>query len=130
MSRRSVNEIGPLHASVFIGDATPFDCQLVADSLGRNHLRVIGWAIDSNEVVARVAAQQPDVALISSRMQDGELAGFQALKHLRDSASETRVVMLLEDSDPQLVVAAFRDGAAGVFHENGARPSFASAYVV
>lgn len=115
MSRRSINEIGPLHASVFIGGATPFDCQLVADSLGRNHLQVIGWAIDSNEAVSAIAARQPDVALISSEMQNGELAGFEALRQLRSSGSKTRVVMLLDDSDPQLVVAAFRDGAFGVF---------------
>lgn len=115
MSHRSINEIGPLHASVFIGGATPFDCQLVADSLGRNHLRVIGWGVDSNEVVSAIAARQPDVALISSRMQDGELAGFEALRCLRSSGSQTRVIMLLDDSDAQLVVAAFRDGAFGVF---------------
>ena len=115
MSRRSINEIGPPHASVFIGGATPFDCQLMADSLGRNHLQVVGWAVDSNEVVSAIATRQPDVALISSRMQDGELAGFEALRYLRSSGSQTRVIMLLDDSDPQLVVAAFRDGAFGVF---------------
>ncbi len=113
MSLPSISKNG--HASVFIADATPFDCQLVADSLGRNHLRVIGWTVDSSEVVTGVAKQQPDVTLISSRMQDGELAGFQALRELRHSDSKTRVIMLLDDSDPRLVVAAFRDGASGVF---------------
>lgn len=115
MSRPSINEIGSPHTSVFIADATPFDCQLLADSLGRNHLRVIGWGVDSNEVIAAIRAQEPETALISSRMQDGDLAGFQVLRQLRNAASRTRVIMLLDDSDPQLVVAAFRDGASGVF---------------
>lgn len=115
MPSTSINENGNQHIRVFIADTTPFDCQLVADSLGRNHLRVIGWAVDSNAAVAGIIEHEPEVALISSRMHDGELAGFEALRQLRSSGSKSRVIMLLDDSDPQLVVAAFRNGASGVF---------------
>ena len=102
-------------STIFIADASPFDCQLLSDSLAHNHLQVLGWAVDSGAVIAAIAEQKPRVAVVSARLQDGELAGFRVLRQLRFSASDTRIVMLLDTSEPDLVVEAFRSGASGVF---------------
>jgi DNA-binding NarL/FixJ family response regulator len=114
MPRLPASRLGVV-SSVFVADTSPFHCQLLADSLERNHLRVTGWALSSGEVIATVAKQRPDVAVISVRLQDGELAGLRALHEIHKTRSATRLVALLDRSEPQVVVEAFRSGASGVF---------------
>jgi two-component system nitrate/nitrite response regulator NarL len=101
--------------TVFLAAASPLDCQLLATSLQRIHLRVVGWAVNSAEVIARIINEKPGVAIISVTLQDGPLAGLNALREISLSQSRSRLVMLLDASDPEIVVEAFRNGAAGVF---------------
>lgn len=101
--------------SVFIADATPFECQLLADSLSRSHFRIIGWASDADAVIAGILTQEPDIALLSLRLQGGELDGLRILGELSSKCPRTRIVMLLDDCDPAFVVEAFRTGASGIF---------------
>ena len=102
-------------STVFLASASPLDCQLLAASLQRNHLQVIGWALNSREVISAINNYKPDAAVIGVCLQDGALAGFSALREIRLLRSHSRVVMLLDASEPGLVVEAFRQGAAGVF---------------
>lgn len=101
--------------TVFIADASLFHCELLADVLKRDHLHVAGWAVDSDEAIACIRRQRPDVALVSSRMQDGPQTGFRVLRQIRLGGPDCRIVMLLDASEPGSVVEAFRGGAAGVF---------------
>lgn len=101
--------------SVFIADASPFDCQLLSDSLTRDRVHIVGTAVTSAEVTSGITALKPNVAIISVRLQDGALAGLRALRDLTSLQCETRIVMLLDASEPELVVEAFRGGAVGVF---------------
>jgi DNA-binding NarL/FixJ family response regulator len=104
-----------------VADTSQMDCQLLAIALrGCNGLRVIGCATDSTEVTAAVCTDQPDVAIISIRLQDGPLAGLAALRRMRGVQRRTRIIMLLEDEDPALVVEVFRTGVRGVFFRSGA----------
>jgi len=114
MSRLPISRAGAV-LSVFVADASPFHCQLLADSLDRNRLRVTGWAVTCAEVIATVSKQRPDVAIISTRLQDGEQAGLRALREIHKSRAGTRLIALLDRSDPNVVVEAFRSGASGVF---------------
>jgi DNA-binding NarL/FixJ family response regulator len=102
-------------AAVFLAEFSPFDCQLLCDSLARNDLRVIGWAATAGDVVAGVVQHKPNVAVISSRLQDGAMAGFYASSQIRKLQLPTRVVILLDTSEPACVIEAFRAGAVGVF---------------
>lgn len=63
------------------------------------------------------AAKQTDVhvALVSGRLQGGQLSGFGLVQQLRDCCPSTRAVLLLEEATPDLVVNAFRVGARGIF---------------
>jgi len=74
-------------------------------------------ALTSNSLVASSELQdsRPDVALISARLEDGPLMGFKILHQLRASESKTPTVMLLDSTERDLVVDAFRGGARGVF---------------
>jgi DNA-binding NarL/FixJ family response regulator len=76
---------------------------------------VIGWAVNSADVISGIANHKPDVAVIGTRLQDGKLAGLSALGQICRLQSESQIVMLLDSSEPGLVIEAFRNGAAGVF---------------
>jgi len=92
------------------------DCQLVSDAIRRDgRFRVIGHAISSNEIVTAVRNAQPDVAVISARLQDGSSAGLWTLGGLRALHTRTRVVTLLDRDERQMVLEAFLNGARGVF---------------
>lgn len=101
--------------AVYVADASPLDCQLLAASLLRNHMRVTGWATRSTDVVAGIARCKPDVALIAVRLENGDLAGLNVLREVPGDLAQTRIVMLVDSSEPAVVVEAFRNGACGVF---------------
>jgi len=105
----------PQGVTVFLAAASPLDCQLLATSLQRNHLHVVGCAINSADVISRIINDKPSVAIISVTLEDGPLAGLRALRDISLLQSQSRLVMLLDASDPEIVVEAFRNGAAGVF---------------
>jgi DNA-binding NarL/FixJ family response regulator len=58
---------------------------------------------------------RPDVILVSARLEDGPLAGFGALREIIALAIPGRAVMVFDTRERELVVAAFRGGAKGVF---------------
>ena len=110
------NSALPDKATVIVADATPMDCQLVSDAIQRhNHFRVIDRAVSSGETVSAVCKAQPDIALISARLQDGPVAGLLALRALRALQARSRVVMVLDNDESELVVDAFLNKARGVF---------------
>ena len=83
-------------ATVLVADATPMDCQLVSEAIQRhNHFRVIGRVVSSGDTISAVCRVQPDVALISARLQDGAFAGLLALRGLRALQARSRIVMVL-----------------------------------
>lgn len=100
---------------IFLADASPLDCQLLSASLTRNHFRVTGWGVSSADVLTGVESSGADVVLIGVQLQDGALAGLSTLRELRMRESPSRVVVLVDSSDPEIVTEAFRSGAAGVF---------------
>jgi DNA-binding NarL/FixJ family response regulator len=102
--------------TVVLADATRMGCQLLTDTIQRgNHFRVVGSAIAREEVLSLIRKVQPDIALISSRLQDGALAGLLVLLELRTWPTRPRVIMLLDDDQPKLVVESFLNGASGIF---------------
>jgi two-component system, NarL family, nitrate/nitrite response regulator NarL len=92
------------------------DCQLLVDAIERQRtFKVEDCATTSAEALAAVRENQPDIVVLSTRLQDGPQAGFSVLQNLHRGPSTFRVIMLLDDEDPSLVVEAFRAGARGVF---------------
>lgn len=103
-------------ASVLVADATAMDCQLLSEAIQRDsRFRVIGRVVTSKEILAAVDKDEPDIAVISSRLCDGDFAGLLALRGLRALRSRSRVVMMLDNDQPDLVVDAFLNNARGVF---------------
>jgi DNA-binding NarL/FixJ family response regulator len=106
--------------TIVLADSSRMGCQLLADTIQRrNHFRVVGSATTREEVISAVRKLHPDIAVISSRLQDGAFAGLLALLELHISQSRPGVIILLDDDRQELVVEAFRTGARGVFCRNG-----------
>jgi two-component system, NarL family, nitrate/nitrite response regulator NarL len=104
---------------LLIFENSEMGCQLLAHELEKSvyGVQVVGYRSTSPEVDSEVIGKA-DVALISSGLKDGPMSGFDVLRALRGSRESLRCVMLLDRDDPELVVEAFRCGAAGIFERN------------
>lgn len=112
---------GAQYPTVVVTDVSTMGCQLLADTIeSRNRCRVVGSATSSKKLIAAVCELQPDVAVISSQLQDGAFAGLFALRELRALQARSRAIMLLDSDQSELVVEAFRSGARGIFCRTGA----------
>jgi two-component system nitrate/nitrite response regulator NarL len=108
--------------AVVVADESRMGSQLLANALSesRSHrFRVVGCAVTSHELLDCVARHQPSIALVGARLEDGSLAGYKALRDLRSASPKLRVIMLLDSSDPERVIDAFRYGAKGIFCRAG-----------
>jgi DNA-binding NarL/FixJ family response regulator len=101
---------------VAVADATRMNSQLTAAALkrSRNNLEVQTLPSNSSAALRELQDAPPDVALISARLEDGPLTGFKILHELRASESKIPAVMLLDSTERELVIDAFRGGARGV----------------
>lgn len=110
-------QMSPHSIRVAVADATRMNSELTVGALKRCHSNFDVQALTSNSLVAFSELQdyRPDVAVISARLEDGPLTGFKILHQLRATESKTPTVMLLDSTERDLVVDAFRGGARGVF---------------
>lgn len=101
---------------LLVADESPMNCQLLINALNRcRDVTVVARTTRSDEIVAEVAATSPDLALISSRLRDGSLAGFSITRELRNSRPELRTILLLDSIERGWVIDAFKSGAKGIF---------------
>jgi DNA-binding NarL/FixJ family response regulator len=102
--------------SVVLAHPSTLACEALCRGLSgcRGCFHVLGWAINATEAVKKITNHHPDVALVSSALEDGPRAGFKVLRELRLAHLPTAAVMLLDHSERELVVSAFSAGAKGV----------------
>ncbi|MGH9575387.1 MAG: LuxR C-terminal-related transcriptional regulator [Candidatus Acidiferrales bacterium] len=102
--------------SILIAEANQMNCQLIQDSLcrGRSRITVVGATIDAVVALSLLKEREPDVAIISARLVTGPVDGFALLRNIHSLRLRTRIVVLLDSRDRELVVDAFRFGAHGV----------------
>jgi two-component system nitrate/nitrite response regulator NarL len=103
--------------SVLIADADRMSAHLIADGLtrGRHDIVVVAVSNNSTETIRELEKSQPDIALINAHLKDGRLRGYHVLRYLQMLSPKTIAIMLIPDSERDLVVDAFRGGAKGVF---------------
>jgi len=92
------------------------NCQLIQDSLrrGRSRITVVGTTIDAAQALSMLKEREPDVAVVSARLVTGAVDGFGLVRNIHSLRLRTRIVVLLDSRDRELVVDAFRFGAHGV----------------
>jgi two-component system, NarL family, nitrate/nitrite response regulator NarL len=102
---------------VAVADATRMNSELMVTALKRCRSNFDVQTLTSNSSVAfrELHDSEPDVAVISARLEDGPLTGFRILRELRAVESKIPSVMLLDSKERDLVVDAFRGGARGIF---------------
>jgi DNA-binding NarL/FixJ family response regulator len=102
---------------VFVAESCRMASELIETALNRSRqgFEVQALSINSSQTLRQLEKIKPDVAILSSDLEDGHLTGFKVLYQLRENRSKTPVVMLLDSAERDLVVDAFRGGAKGVF---------------
>ena len=106
----------PRAIRVLTADSNQMASRLLAEALGKEPgLSVVASAADYESMMRCCQAAKPDIALISAALSGG------LLKLRPDANSGAKPlptcpwVLLLDESEPQVVVSAFRAGAKGVF---------------
>jgi two-component system, NarL family, nitrate/nitrite response regulator NarL len=89
--------------------------QLLAESLGRDSRFEIVAAAAPADILSSITTLKPHLALISADFEDAAKKGLQVARTLTRLDPSVRIVILLEMSTRESVIAAFRCGAAGVF---------------
>ncbi len=101
---------------VLAADATRMNSQLLAAALERDkRFQVLDPVSDARGIIAAVTKEKPAVVVISAELDEEKGKGFEVARELRAMHGEARVVMLLDASERNQVVEAFRAGARGVF---------------
>jgi len=101
---------------IVLGDATPMQCELLANVLKKDReFHVLATGADSKHILRRINEFEPNIAVVSVDLQDGPRTGLSVVAEARAKCRRTQCVVLLDRSDRNLVVAAFRNGARGVF---------------
>jgi two-component system nitrate/nitrite response regulator NarL len=104
---------------VLVADNSRIHTRLLADELQRDRtLHVIPCESDSSGLVASLMAQDVDVLVVSSTLDEHPSQGIEVLRELRALHPGTRAVVLLDSSKNEAVVQAFRAGARAVFGRN------------
>jgi DNA-binding NarL/FixJ family response regulator len=113
---RTSRHAGKNAIRVLVADSTLMACGLVSQGLSQHsQFKVVGRATTVQELLDLLACAGPHVALVSATLQDRSLNGLAALPQVRLQYPGVRLVLMVDHADPELVVAAFRAGARGIF---------------
>jgi DNA-binding NarL/FixJ family response regulator len=115
MGKKSEQQRGKI--TLHITERAAMSCALLKEVLSspRFQIRVVSSAVDSRGTLEAVTGRSPDVALISTVLQEGDRSGLEILRQLRSLHPRTKCILLLDAPDRSLVVEAFRSGARGVY---------------
>lgn len=99
----------------FLGESCSLNAELLAGALKRyqNFFEIVAYSVDSADAVRKVDEFSPEIALISVQLQDGPTAGYKVIQHIKANHPQTAIVALLNDSNREHLIAAFRYGARG-----------------
>jgi len=108
-------EISGRQIRVFVLDSSAIHTQLLAEALRRDGALEVVSLDPSKPIVKSVIEQAIDVLVIGIHIEEQTCRGLEVLRELRSARPLTRAVVLLDSSKPQLVLAALRAGARGLF---------------
>jgi two-component system nitrate/nitrite response regulator NarL len=101
---------------IIIAERSSMQCELLARALRAEHeFEIVGTASNSRDALCLIHRFEPGVAVVSSDLHDGPGIGLEVIAQVRARNWRTRTIILLDRSERELVVEAFRRGARGVF---------------
>jgi DNA-binding NarL/FixJ family response regulator len=111
---------------ILAADNTRMSSQLLATALERDqHFQVLDCPADGQEIISAVMSERPAVVVLSAEVDGNPSKGFDLAREIHGLRPEIRVVMLLDSSERDAVLEAFRVGACGVFSRNESLKSLA-----
>lgn len=111
---------------VLAADSTRMSSQLLAESLAQDgQFEVTGIEPKGSAILDAVAHKKPHVVLVSSTLEESASLGFDLTRRVCATYPQTRVILLMDTSNPGAVVEAFRSGAQGVFSRTESSKSLA-----
>lgn len=104
---------------VLVADNSVIHTRLLAEALRRDHgLEVIPFDSHAPGLVAAATTHKIDVVVISSSLDEQPSRGIEVVRELRTLHPHIRAVVLPDSSKDDLILAAFRAGARGIFSKN------------
>jgi len=101
---------------IAVADSNQMACRLLSEALDKQPgLSVVASVVDDESLIRSVQAVKPEIAVISAALQGGPLNRQSSFQEVLNRAPQCPWILLLDQSEPQLVIAAFRAGAKGVF---------------
>ena len=101
---------------VLAADSTAMGTQLLVEALARDaQFEMIESPSEAAAILNLVEREKPQVVVISAKLGEDHTGGVDLLRELRSQSPSPRVIMLLDTSEREAVIAAFRAGAQGVF---------------
>jgi two-component system nitrate/nitrite response regulator NarL len=106
--------------SVLISEASKMYCDLLSMAFCTvpERFHIVGAASNTAEILTVLHERPPQIVVVSDTLEDGPLAGIQLLPEIRNIAPDTRILLVMEAPNRELVIGAFRFGADGVFCRN------------
>src|SRR2546428_7011522 len=94
--------------SVLLAEASPMVGELIAGALKRGPYRfnVVASTNNSLDTIKKLEALDPNVAAVSTKLQDGPLAGVKVLHQVPALHLKTSAILLPESSERELVAVS------------------------
>jgi DNA-binding NarL/FixJ family response regulator len=100
---------------VGVAEANVMACGLVSAGLKRySRFDVVGSTTSIAGLFRMISTGNPEVIVIGCDLEDGKLTGLSVLSEIKRAHPEIHVVLLIDRSDPKLVVQAFQAGVKGI----------------
>lgn len=101
---------------VLAADSTRMNSQLLVNALARDkRFLLLECEPTAATILAATNAENPDVVLLSPKLENNSKLGFQVARQLVAARPQIHIVILLDVAERGSVVEAFRAGARGVF---------------
>jgi DNA-binding NarL/FixJ family response regulator len=112
------NETIRARTTVLVSEPAKMYCDLMrkAFSSAQQRFRVVAYVASAGDILAALQEFRPQVAVISSDLQDGPLGGLGLLSYIRKDYPDTRTLLVMGAPDRKLILDAFRYGVDGVFN--------------
>lgn len=102
--------------NVLVADSNRMQAQLLTSALRRHpEFRISTCRVDTVSILQAVTSRLPSIALLSLSAPADATETVMTLRRFHLSHPEVPKVLLVDSSDRELVVSAFRSGARGIF---------------
>lgn len=115
MAKRQTDEAS---IRVLVADKTPMESRLLGEALRHGgQFRVVA-TVEASETLDAVRGNSPDVVIAPAVLDENAEFGAKLVMQLRSSECKPKCILLLDRSERQSIVDAFRSGAHGVFRRS------------